>query len=109
MRFCISKARANLGVAAVMCALGALAADARAVLLTFEDLDATNTTLGTDTNSNGTFDPLRNGLLTSLSSDIDDISFTISRRGGAAFDIIDHSLTGPRAFTSASAPTSPDT
>jgi hypothetical protein len=94
--------RRFIAVVAVLVALWGAPRPASAVLLTFEDLDATNTARNEDGRV------IRNGALTSLSATIYGISFTIQRRDGSAFDVIDNTIQRSKAFTALDAPGGPD-
>jgi hypothetical protein len=74
--------------AAACVVLGLCMTTAQAVLVTFDDLDAT-TTPSTTPN-----EPNRPGALTVLTGDPGGIGITISRRNGGRFDIIDNAQQG---------------
>ncbi|QNN20836.1 hypothetical protein HED60_00650 [Planctomycetales bacterium ZRK34] len=73
---------------AVCMALGLTAVSAQAVLVTFDDLDATTTPSGTPN------EPNRPGALTELTGDPGGIDISITRRSGGRFDIIDNAQQG---------------
>jgi len=73
-------------MAAAMCGI---VSDARATLITFDDLPATVTTEVPAATASG-FAAVRTGALMSLQFIVDGVTVTVSREGGAQFDLVDN-------------------